>query len=98
MATAFDRPVVTGPDVGNSFAHISSTWKHHIMMEVFDMGREVVLINPMQIEDGCIVLNNTPGAGIEFDEKYLASHGPSNKPMKMLASVYGRAEDAGLVG
>jgi hypothetical protein len=52
----------------------------------------------MQIEDGCIVLNNTPGAGIEFDEKYLASHGPSNKPMKMLASVYGRAEDAGLVG
>ena len=98
MATAFDRPVVTGPDVGNSFAHISSTWKHHVMMEVFDMGREAPLINPMQIEDGCIVLNNTPGAGIEFDEKYLASHGPSNKPMKMLASVYGRAEDAGLVG
>ncbi len=52
----------------------------------------------MQIEDGCIVLNNTPGAGIEFDEKYLASHGPSTKPKKMLATVYGRAEDAGLLG
>ncbi len=98
MAAAFDRPVVTGPDVGNSMAHLSSTWKHHVMMEVFEMGREAALVNPMQIEDGCIVLNNTPGAGIEFDEKYLASHGPSTKPKKMLATVYGRAEDAGLLG
>jgi len=98
MAAAFQRPVVTGPDVGNSIAHLSSTWKHHVMMEVFEMGREVALINPMQIEDGCIVLNKTPGAGIEFDEKYLASHAPSNKPMKMLANIYGRAEDAGLLG
>lgn len=98
MAAAFDRPVVTGPDVGNSMAHLSSTWKHHVMMEVFEMGREAALVNPMQIEDGCIVLNNTPGAGIEFDEKYLGSHGPSTKPKKMLATVYGRAEDAGLLG
>jgi L-alanine-DL-glutamate epimerase-like enolase superfamily enzyme len=98
MAAAFQRPVVTGPDVGNSIAHLSSTWKHHVMMEVFEMGREVALINPMQIEDGCIVLNKTPGAGIEFDEKYLESHAPSNKPLKMLANIYGRAEDAGLLG
>ncbi len=68
------------------------------MMEVFDMGREAPLLNRMEIEDGCIVLNKTPGAGIEFDEKYLASHGPSDKPKKMLATVYGRAEDAGLLG
>ena len=98
MAAAFDRPVVTGPDVGNSMAHLSSTWKHHVMMEVFEMGREAALVNPMEVEDGCVVLNNTPGAGIEFDEKYLASHGPSDKPKKMLATVYGRAEDAGLLG
>ena len=98
MAAAFQRPVVTGPDVGNSIAHLSSTWKHHVMMEVFEMGREAPLINPMEIEDGCIVLNHTPGAGIEFDEKYLATHAPSKKPLKMLANVYGRAEDAGLLG
>ena len=98
MAAAFDRPVVTGPDVGNSMAHLSSTWKHHVMMEVFEMGREAALVNPMEVEDGCVVLSNTPGAGIEFDEKYLASHGPSTKPKKMLATVYGRAEDAGLLG
>ena len=98
MAAAFDRPVVTGPDVVNSMAHLSSTWKHHVMMEVFEMGREAALVNPMEVEDGCVVLNNTPGAGIEFDEKYLASHGPSDKPKKMLATVYGRAEDAGLLG
>ena len=98
MATAFDRPVVTGPDVGHSIAHLSSTWKHHVMMEVFDMGREAALVNPMDIEDGCIILNKTPGAGIEFDEKYLASHGPENRPVKRLGTVYGRAEDAGLVG
>ena len=98
MAAAFQRPVVTGPDVGNSIAHLSSTWKNHVMMEVFEMGREAPLVNPMQIEDGCIVLNQTPGAGIEFDQKYLENHAPSNKPMKMLANVYGRAEDAGLLG
>jgi len=98
MAATFARPVVTGPDVGNSIAHLSSTWKHHVMMEVFEMGREAALINPMEIEDGCIVLNQTPGAGIEFDEKYLATHAPSNKPLKMLSNVYGRAEDAGLLG
>jgi L-alanine-DL-glutamate epimerase-like enolase superfamily enzyme len=68
------------------------------MMEVFEMGREAALINPMEIEDGCIVLNQTPGAGIEFDEKYLASHALPERPMKMLANVYGRAEDAGLLG
>ena len=98
MAAAFDRPVVTGPDVGNSMAHLSSTWKHHVMMEVFEMGREAALVNPLEIEDGCIVLNNTPGAGIEFDEKYLASHAPSTQPTKRLGTVYGRAEDAGLIG
>lgn len=98
MAAAFDRPVVTGPDVGNSMAHLSSTWKHHVMMEVFEMGREAALVNPMEIEDGCIVLNNTPGAGIEFDEMYLAAHAPSAQPTKRLGTMYGRAEDAGLLG
>lgn len=98
MAAAFDRPVVTGPDVGHSIAHLSSTWKHHVMMEVFDMGRDAALLNPMQIEDGCIVLNKTPGAGIEFDEGYLESHALPTRPMKILGSVYGRAQDAGLVG
>ena len=98
MAAAFDRPVVTGPDVGQSIAHLSSTWKHHVAMEVFDMGREAALVNPMQIEDGHIILNKTPGAGIEFDEKYLATHSPTAQPIKMLGSVYGRADDAGLLG
>ena len=98
MAAAFDRPVVTGPDVGQSIAHLSSTWKHHVMMEVFDVGRDAALVNPMQIEDGCIVLNETPGAGIEFNEGYLESHAPPAQPLKSLGTVYGRAPDAGLVG
>ena len=98
MAAAFDRPVVTGPDVGHSIAHLSSTWKHHVMMEVFDMGRDAALINPMQIEDGCVVLNKTSGAGIEFDEIYLESHALPARPLKTLGAVYGRAQDAGLLG
>lgn len=98
MAAAFDRPVVTGPDVGHSIAHLSSTWKHHVMMEVFDMGRDAALVNPMQIEDGCVVLNETPGAGIEFDEKYLESHPIPNRPLNTLGAVYARAKDAGLLG
>lgn len=98
MAAAFDRPVVTGPDVGHSIAHLSSTWKHHVMMEVFDMGREAALLNPMQIEDGCVVLNKTPGAGIEFNESYLESHALPDRPLKTLGALYGRADDAGLLG
>lgn len=98
MAAAFDRPVVTGPDVGHSIAHLSSTWKHHVLMEVFDMGRDAALINPMQIEDGCVVLNKTPGAGIEFDESYLESHALPTRPLKTLGTVYARAQDAGLLG
>ena len=98
MAAAFDRPVVTGPDVGHSIAHLSSTWKHHVMMEVFEMGRDAALVNPMQIEDGCVVLNKTPGAGIEFDESYLESHALPTRPLKTLGAVYGRAQDAGLLG
>jgi len=98
MAAAFDRPVVTGPDVGHSLAHLSSTWKHHVMMEVFDMGRDAALVNPMQIEDGCVLLNKTPGAGIEFNESCLASHPLPNRPLKTLGALYGRAIDAGLLG
>jgi L-alanine-DL-glutamate epimerase-like enolase superfamily enzyme len=68
------------------------------MMEVFDMGRDAALVNPMRIEDGCVVLNKTPGAGIEFDESYLKSHPLPARPLNILGTVYRRAPDAGLLG
>jgi hypothetical protein len=52
----------------------------------------------MQIDDGCVVLNKTPGAGIEFDESYLKSHPLPTRPLKTLGALYGRAQDAGLLG
>lgn len=97
-AAIFDRPVVTGPDVGQSMAHLASTWRHHVMMEVFDVGRDAALVNPMQIEEGHVVLNDTPGAGIEFDMGYLDAHRPVAAPTRTLGAVYMRAGDAGWLG
>jgi hypothetical protein len=41
------------------------------MMEVVDPGREHCLEWDHRIEDGCIVLSDAPGWGIEIDEKRL---------------------------
>ncbi|HTW99765.1 MAG TPA: mandelate racemase/muconate lactonizing enzyme family protein [Acidimicrobiales bacterium] len=98
MASMFDRPVVVGPDVGHSMAHLASTWRHHVMMEVFDVGRDAALVDTLPIEDGCIVLNDTPGAGISFNRLYIESHQPIERPARTLAAVYARADDAGLLG
>lgn len=98
LADAFARPVTMGNDPGRAMAHLAAALAHHTVMEVFDVGRDVALINPLQIEDGCVVLNQEPGSGIVFDLDYLEDHRAASTPRSSLAGSYLRAPDAGKVG
>jgi L-alanine-DL-glutamate epimerase-like enolase superfamily enzyme len=55
----------------NYMAQVAAALPNHNMMEVVDPGREHCLIWNHRVEDGCIVLSDAPGWGIEIDEKRL---------------------------
>jgi L-alanine-DL-glutamate epimerase-like enolase superfamily enzyme len=98
LAEAFARPVTMGNDPGRAMAHLAASLAHHTVMEVFDVGRDAALVNPLRIEGGCVVLNESPGSGIVFDLDFLESHRAGKTPGKSLAGSYLRAPDAGLLG
>ena len=55
----------------NFMAHMAAALPNHISMEVVDPGREHCIRYDSHIEDGCIVLGDSPGLGIEVDEEKL---------------------------
>ena len=68
MAYGFELPVSVMNSPGNHMAHLAAALPNHIMMEVIDAGFEAVLNADNRIEDGYVVLGDSPGLGIEFDE------------------------------
>jgi hypothetical protein len=48
-------------------AHVAAALPNHGMMEVVDPGREHCLRFDNRVEDGCIVLGEAPGFGVEVD-------------------------------
>ncbi len=56
----------------NFMAHVAAALPNHSAMEVVDPGREHCLKFDSHIEDGFIVLGDSPGLGIDVDEKILA--------------------------
>lgn len=74
VAYAFDRPVALVNHAGRYAAHLAAALPHHIMMEVVDIGRDVVFSTDAKVENGWIVLGNAPGSGIEFDMAALSEH------------------------
>jgi len=54
-------------------AHLAAALPNHSMMEVVQAGREVCFTVDTRIEDGYIVLGETPGLGMVFDEEKLAA-------------------------
>jgi L-alanine-DL-glutamate epimerase-like enolase superfamily enzyme len=57
----------------NFMAHVAAALPNHTLMEVVDPGREHCLRYDSRVDDGCIVLGDTPGFGIEIDEAALAA-------------------------
>ena len=64
LAQAFDRPVSLMNSAGRYGAHLAAALPHHTMMEVLEAGRDATFTFDSVIEDGWIVLGDSPGAGI----------------------------------
>jgi hypothetical protein len=69
---------------------------NHLMMEVTDAGFDVVLHSDQHIEDGWIVLGDSPGFGLAFDEDRLASATVDTPSRDTGAIPWGRGQGAGL--
>jgi L-alanine-DL-glutamate epimerase-like enolase superfamily enzyme len=72
LAYAFDLPVTLMNCPANYTAHVAAALPNHIHMEVVGAGREAAMQVDNHIEGGWIILGNTPGLGITFDEAALA--------------------------
>ena len=95
LAHAFELPVCMMNCPGNYMAHLAAALPNHMMMEVINAGRDICFDVDTRIEDGWIVLGDSPGLGINFDERKLeelsveaGQRGPGLMP--------GRREGAGL--
>jgi L-alanine-DL-glutamate epimerase-like enolase superfamily enzyme len=75
-------------------AQIAAALPNHSMMEVVDPGREHCLKWHSRIEDGCIVLSDAPGFGIEVDEAKLRAL-QADPPAGKGAFPFPRREGAG---
>jgi L-alanine-DL-glutamate epimerase-like enolase superfamily enzyme len=96
LAYGFELPVAMMNCPGNFMAHLAAALPNHIMMEVVAAGREVCFTVDTRIEDGYIVLGDTPGLGMVFDErelKRLQDHPAASGPR---LGGWGRRRGAGL--
>lgn len=95
LAYGFELPVSMMNCPGNFMAPLAAAIPNHSMMEVTDAGMEVCFTVDNRIEDGYIVMGETPGAGLVFDEEKLAAlEVESVTPGRMPG--WGRRRGAGL--
>lgn len=71
-AHAWGLPVSMMNCQANFMAHAAAALPNHVGLEVVDCGREQCLSFDSRIEDGYILLGDSPGLGIEVDETRLA--------------------------
>jgi L-alanine-DL-glutamate epimerase-like enolase superfamily enzyme len=73
LAQVYGLPVSMMNCQADFMAHAAAALPNHVGMEVVDPGREQCLRFDSHIEDGYIVLGDSPGLGIEIDEAALAA-------------------------
>jgi L-alanine-DL-glutamate epimerase-like enolase superfamily enzyme len=96
LAYAFEIPVSVMNCPGSFMAHFAAALPNHIWMEVFNAGRTVGMTVDTRLEDGYIVLGDTPGLGITFDEEKLKELAVDRPSPGSGASPWGRRRGAGL--
>ena len=96
MADGFDLPVSVMNCPGNFMAHFAAVLPNHIWMEVVDAGRDLVFAHDSHVADGHIILGDSPGNGIKFDEAALAKYAISEAAAEASPSPWGRRVGAGL--
>jgi L-alanine-DL-glutamate epimerase-like enolase superfamily enzyme len=94
LAHAWGLPVSMMNCQANFMAHAAAALPNHIGLEVVDCGREQCLRYDSTIEDGCIILGDSPGLGIEIDEAVLADL-QTNPPTGRGQFPFSRREGAG---
>jgi len=94
LAQAYSLPVSMMNCQADFMAHVAAAMPHHVGMEVVGPGREHCIRFDSHIEDGCIVLGDAPGFGIEVDEAILAEL-QANPPEGRGQFPFPRREGAG---
>lgn len=97
VANAFDLPVAMMNCPANLMAHAAAVIPNHVMMEVVDFGNDIAMIADQKIEDGWIVLGDSPGLGIEYDMDKLNALAVEKPSPGSWASPWGRRRGAGLL-
>ena len=95
-AYGFELPVAMMNCAGNFMAHLAAALPNHSMMEVVQAGREVCFAVDTRIEDGYIVVGETPGVGIMFDEDKLKALEVERLSPGIKLAGWGRRRGAGL--
>lgn len=96
LAYAFELPVCMMNCPGNYMAHLAAALPNHMMMEVVAAGREACFTVDSRIEDGWILLGDSPGLGIVFDEEKLKKLSVGIPSPESRPSPWGRRRGAGL--
>jgi L-alanine-DL-glutamate epimerase-like enolase superfamily enzyme len=91
MAYANGLPVAMMNCPGRYMAHLAAALPHHLMMEVFDCGRDQLFTHQATLQDGGIVLGDAPGSGIAFDEEVLERNRADAPSPRSLRSIYRRS-------
>ena len=97
VANAFDLPVAMMNCPANLMAQVAAVIPNHVMMEVVDFGNDIAMIADQRIEDGWIILGDSPGLGIEYDMEKLKSLSVEKPSPGSWASPWGRRRGAGLL-
>ena len=93
VAHAFDLPVSPVAYDANPLAHAAASIPNHLAIEVQDLDHPDGLVVDQRIEDGNIVLGESPGNGIEVDEAQIAGLGSAG--WQVAAGPHVRPERAG---
>jgi L-alanine-DL-glutamate epimerase-like enolase superfamily enzyme len=96
LAYAFERPVTLMNCPGNFMASVAACLPNHIGMEVVDAGRDVCFSVDNEIQNGWIVLGESPGNGITVDEGKLAEIEVEQFSPGTKAGSWARRQGAGM--
>jgi L-alanine-DL-glutamate epimerase-like enolase superfamily enzyme len=96
LAYAFEIPVSAMNCPGSFTAHFAAALPNHIWMEVLNAGRTTGMTVDTRIEDGWIVLGDSPGTGITFDEALIDKLAVEPSAATETGLAAGRRRGAGL--
>jgi L-alanine-DL-glutamate epimerase-like enolase superfamily enzyme len=91
----YSLPVCVMNTPENVMAHLAAALPNHMMIEIVEAGRDVCFSVDTKIEDGCVVLGETPGLGLQFDEEKLQELAVAKTSTKTFI-MPGRRQGAGL--